>query len=272
MGDNDDYAPTGLLGQIGRIWRSFRRLLHAHIDLLRAELDFVLKQIGIIAGLAGLILVFALMTGALLYVGGFLFLGEWLFGSMGWGLAHGVLFGVAIIVTLILAIVGAPASRSLAGLVVAFLAVIGIALLAGLNVGHDTAAYFAGQLASPFDSPGLVALLGGALIGGVVLMLVLVLVGGLSGAVSGLLLGAVLGAVLGWLLAGAPWTWPPAVGMAIALGLILWPVLAVVLAWPTIDLEARFSTLYPRQSIDAANETRAWLEEQWQRRRPKVGR
>ena len=43
------------------------------------------------------------MTGTLLWVGGFLFLGEWLFGSIGWGLAHGLLFGIGLIVALGLA-------------------------------------------------------------------------------------------------------------------------------------------------------------------------
>ena len=36
-------------------------------------------------------------SSALLVVGGFLFLGEWLFGSMGWGIIHGTLLGVAVI-------------------------------------------------------------------------------------------------------------------------------------------------------------------------------
>ena len=272
MGATESQEPTGVFGQIGRIWGSFRRLLGAHLDLLRAEIGAILRQLGIIAGLAGLVLAFALMTGALLYVGGFLFLGEWLFGSIGWGLAHGVLFGIAMIVTLVLVIVGAPIRRSVAGLFLAVLAMVGIALFAGLNIGSDTAAYLATQLAPPFNSPGLVAAVGGAVIGSLLLMLLLMFVGGLSGAVVGLVLGAFLGVPLGWLLAGAPWMWPPAIGLAIALGLILWPALAVLLAWRDIDLEARFSTLYPRQSIEAATETKAWLEEQWQTRRPKLGR
>jgi hypothetical protein len=267
----EERRSTGVLGQLNRVRRSAVGLVRAHIALLRAEISDIVNQLKSIAALAGVALVVALLTANLLYVGGFLFLGEWLFGSIGWGLAHGVLLGVAIIVTVILSIVGAPRNRSFIGLLLAVAAVIGIALFAGLNIGSDSAAYLAGQLAPPFDSPGLVALLGGAVIGGAVLMLILAFVGGLSGALAGLVLGAVLGAILGWLLAGAAWTWPPAVGFAIVIGLILWPVLAVLLAWRDIDLEERFSRLYPRQSIEAANETKAWLEEQWQTRRPKVG-
>ena len=267
----EERRSTGVFGQLNRVRRSAVSLARAHIALLRAEISDILNQLKSIAALAGVALVVALLTANLLYVGGFLFLGEWLFGSIGWGLAHGVLLGVAIIVTVVLSIVGAPRNRSFIGLLLAVATVIGIALFAGLNIGSDTAAYLAGQLAPPFDSPGLVALLGGAAIGGVALMLMLAFVGGLSGALAGLVLGAVLGGILGWLLAGAAWTWPPAVGFAIVIGLILWPVLAVLLAWRDIDLEQRFSRLYPRQSIEAANETKAWLEEQWQTRRPKVG-
>lgn len=267
----EDRGSTGIFGQIGRVRGSAMGLLRSHIALLRAEIGDIVNQLKSMAALVGVALVFALLTGTLLYVGGFLFLGEWLFGSMGWGLAHGVLFGVAMIAVMVLGIVGAPMSRSAIAFVLAVLVTIGVALMAGLNIGYDTADYVAGQLAPPFDSAGIVALIGGEVIGAVVLMLLLMLVGGMGGALGGLILGLVLGGFLGWLLAGAPWTWPPAIGFAITVGLIVWPLLAVLLSWRAIDLEARFSRLYPRRSIETAEETKAWLEEQWQTRRPTSG-
>ena len=90
--------------------------------------------------------------------------------------------------------------------------------------------------------------------------------------IGGLVLGAILGMPVGWLIGGAPWTWPPAVGFAITIGLIAWPILHAVIAWPGLDIGERFKKLYPQQSIDAANETKAWLEEQWQTRKPTLGR
>ena len=45
----------------------------------------------------------------------------------------------------------------------------------------------------------------------------------------------------------------------------------VIFAWPSLDPAERFGRLYPRQSMEAANETREWLEEQWQTRLPKRG-
>ena len=85
------------------------RLLQAHIALLRAEIDEILGEVKVLATQAGIALGIALMTGVLVWVGGFLFLGEWLFGSIGWGLAHGCCFGIGLIVALALAIVGSRA-------------------------------------------------------------------------------------------------------------------------------------------------------------------
>ena len=95
---------------------------------------------------------------------------------------------------------------------------------------------------------------------------------GVGGGIGGLVIGAILGALVGWLIAGAPWTWPPAVGFGITIGLLAWIILQVVLAAPSLDIEKRFSRLYPRQSIEAVNETRAFLEEQWRSRQPKLGK
>jgi len=265
----DERAP-GLGAQFGRTRAGFVGLFQAHLDLLKAELAEIVGQIKVMAAAAGCALVIALMTGTLLYVGGFLFLGEWVFGSIGWGLVHGLLMGVALIVILVMAIIGARGRAAVASLFLTVLAVIGVALLGGSNVASDAAASFARQLSSPFDSPGLVALLAGALIGAIVFALMFIRIGGRSGFVAGLFLGALIGLPVGWLIGGAPWTWPPAVGFAITLGLILWPILEVVLAWPGLDPAARFAKLYPQQSIDAANETKAWLEEQWQTRRAKL--
>src|SRR4051812_23228318 len=97
-GAPSDEKPSTLMGQVGRTKNSFQRLINAHIDLLKAEISEILAQIAVIAGMGFVVLVFAFLTFTTLYIGGFLFLGEWLFGSIGWGLAHGVLFGVVIIV------------------------------------------------------------------------------------------------------------------------------------------------------------------------------
>lgn len=246
-------------------------LLHAHIELLKAELNDILGELKVLASQAGLALGIALMTAVLLWVGGFLFLGEWLFGSIGWGLAHGLLTGVAAIVALALGIVGAKARYTAFSFLVALVIVIAIALLCGINVAYNAVESVVPNLAGPLNAPGVVALLSGLVVGAILFGVLLAFVGGVRGAIGGIVLGAILGALVGWLIAGAPWTWPPAVGFAITVGLVAWPVLNLIFAFPSLDPAARFARLYPRQSIDAANETREWLEEQWQTRLPKRG-
>ena len=266
----EERAP-GLGAQFGRTRAAFVGLFQSHVDLLKAEISEIASQLKLISAQAGCALVILMMTGTLLYVGGFLFAGEWLFGSIGWGLAHGLLFGLATAVILALAIIGATRRAALGGLFLAVLATIGIAWLSGSNVAYNAAADIAPRMAFPLDSTVSVALAAGALIGAVLFALMLARVAGRGGFIGGLFIGALLGAPVGWLIAASPWTWPPAIGFAITVGLITWPILDVVLAAPGLDPGERFAKLAPRQSIEAAKETRAWLEEQWQTRRQKLG-
>jgi hypothetical protein len=248
------------------------RLIRAHVALLRSELDEIMGEVKVLSTQAGMALAMALLTAVLLYVGGFLFLGEWLFGSIGWGLAHGVLFGVAIIVNLVFAILGARAGRLVGAFLASLVVIFVVAFLCGSNAGYNLSAQTAGGLAQPFGTPGVVALLAGAIFGAVLFTLLFARLGGRKGAIGGFFLGALLGALLGWLIAGAPWTLPPAIAFAITIGLISWPILAAVFALPGLDPAERFARLYPRQSIESFEETRTFLEEQWASRRPKLGR
>lgn len=260
------------MDQFGRTRSSFSRLLRAHVDLLKAEIAEIVDQIKLLATLAGVALAILLFVASMLYVGGFLFLGEWLFGSIGWGFAHGVLFGLALVVSLMLAILGASAGSNVGGFLAGVAVAVGLALLAGSNVGYNTAGYFAQNLVPPLNSAGFVALAAGAVVGAVLFALLMWrAVGGAGGLIAGLLVGMVLGGIIGWVVAGAPWTWPPAIAFGITIGLVAWPIVSAALAIPGLDVAKRFGRLYPRQSMEAANETRAWLEEQWRSRQPKLG-
>jgi hypothetical protein len=264
--------PVTLGGQFGKTRQAFMDLLNAHVELAKAEFSEISGFIAVLAGLAGMMLGVALVVFVMFYVGGFLFLGEWLFGSIGWGFAHGLLFGIALIVNLALAFVGASGRALTGALILALIVIAAVGLLCGSNAGYNLANGVAGGLAQPLGTPGVVALLGGIVFGALLFMLLFARLGGRNGAIGGLFLGAILGALLGWLIAGAPWTWAPAFGFAITIGLIAWPIFAAVLAIPGLDVEKRFSRLYPRQSMEAATETKEWLEEQWRSRQPKLGR
>lgn len=267
----DDRAP-GLFAQLRRTRASFGRLIRAHVDLFKAELSEILSLAATMAAKAALALGLAALMGIMLYVGGFLFLGEWLFGSIGWGLAHGTLLPAALIVAVGLGIVGGTRGPALISLLVAVVVAVALALLLGLNVLFETAEYIATQLAAPLDSPALIGALVGALLVGLLLALLLWRVGGRGGALGGLVLGAVLGAILGFATTVDRWTWGPAIGLAIMIGLVCWPILNVALTWPRLDMEAHFARLRPTQTKAAVHETKSWLEEQWRNRSPMHGR
>ena len=88
-------APTmrpGVAESIGRVQDGAQRLVTAHMALLKAELAVTGRDLGIIAGLVVALLALVVLALLLIAIGTFLFLGEWLFGSMAWGILHGTLF------------------------------------------------------------------------------------------------------------------------------------------------------------------------------------
>ena len=77
--------------QFGATFEAGKRLLGAHVNLAKTEIgeivDEVKRMVALGAGALGILLLAAM----LLFIGGFLFLGEWLFGSIGWGVLLGFL-------------------------------------------------------------------------------------------------------------------------------------------------------------------------------------
>jgi hypothetical protein len=81
----------GLREQIGATRDSAKRLVDAHVELARAEFEEIgdaAKRASIYVGIAIGTAIFAVL---LLGVGLPLFLGEWIFGSIGWGILLGLL-------------------------------------------------------------------------------------------------------------------------------------------------------------------------------------
>ncbi len=308
-------------------------LLAAHRELFMAELSAITAEIKVIAALVGIIVVLGLLLVGLLYTGTWLFLGEWLFGSIGWGLLHGALATVAIIAVAALQIVAGSSRGTVLGLGLAFVLAVVLAVVFASNALRSTSVWAADQV-SPSLSLDAVALRGidisfvamavaagvlgflaglrmgiggaiGGLIGlaivgavfgfmlggdslaaaypiiaaavaGAIVVAVLGLIfgarrGRARGALSGLFVGALIGLFLGALAGDITYDTKGAVAIAVVVGLIAWPVLAGLVAWRAgLDLSKRFGRLVPRESIDAANETRTFLEQEWQRQRKKL--
>src|SRR5829696_397750 len=91
--------PPGLRRQLGATRDAIIALVRAHIDLARAEASEIGGEIQSVAIAVGIAIGALILVAFLVPIGTTLFLGEWLFGSMGWGVLLGtealVLLGTA---------------------------------------------------------------------------------------------------------------------------------------------------------------------------------
>ena len=84
-------SAPGLGEQLGATKGSAKRLLDAHVELAKAEFADIGDEIKRVAVFAGIAIGAAIFAGLLLGVGLPLFFGEWIFGSIGWGILLGLL-------------------------------------------------------------------------------------------------------------------------------------------------------------------------------------
>jgi MFS family permease len=251
--------PPGLFASIRSTRDAGVRLAMAHVDLAKAEAQAIgdeIKKVAALAGIAFAVVIFAVI---LAVVGTALFLGEWLLGSIGWGVLHGLLLFTAVAVACGLAAIGVSGGRIggafVLGLIVAV--VVGI----GLALALPNRAYASlGDSALPGIEPGVRPLVVGLLVVGAVGLLL-----GVIGALRGGGVGAVVGGALVGLLLGAlsavdvgP---QGGAGIGIALGYVVWiAVMGMDVARTGVDTEALKARFYPKQTIETSKETLAWLQ------------
>ncbi len=236
--------------------------MDAHLDLAKAEFGEIgeaAKRASIFVGIAvGAAIVAALLVG----VGGPLFLGEWIFGSIGWGILIGLLaLAAAALAGTLLAL--EPAIDAHVGRSFAFGVFIGVivALIFGGNLTNYAWTVLADNVAANLASdsrPLVVAVISLGVIGAVI-GLVVGLANGLgTGSIGTLVLGGVAGVGLGFLTAAAP---GPRVGIAIAIsvGLAVWIAFMVRqvmgVEFDTEQLKERYT---PTRTIQATKETIEW--------------
>jgi hypothetical protein len=252
--------PPGIREQLGATFEAGKRLLRAHVDLAKAEAGEILDEVKRMVALGAVALALLLLTGLLLTIGLVLFLGEWLFGSIGWGVLLGtfLFFDLAIVALLLaLAVSGARLGSSL-GLAAVIGAVVGVVL--GLDLAHRGWTSLGDSIAptlDPSNRPLIVAVVTLAVLGGV-LGLASGLRGGGGASIGGLIGGAILGALIGLVSSVAiPGTVGAALGVWVAL--IAWPVLAGRDVLRTgIDGEAIKQRFMPDQTIELTKETIEW--------------
>ena len=247
------------------------RLVTAHVELARAELSEILDEAKRVAVLAGTALGLVLFAVILVTVGSSLFVGEWLFGSIGWGILHVTELTLTAALVCVLVALDVPKERLLARLAAAILVGAVVGVVAGLSLPNRLWEALGAAIVpslEPVNRPLVVGLGVGAGLG-----LVLGMVAGARASAGGTLGAAVAGA-LGWgvvaalvgAIAGAfsAITFGPRVGIALGVATALgaWAGLSGLEAWRTgIDPEAFMRKFYPTRTIETTKETIEWVRE-----------
>jgi len=269
-GQTQPPRPPGLREEFERTIAAARALLKAHQALLQAELSEIGGEIGRIAAMVGGIVGIGFFMVLLLTVGGALFLGEWLFGSIAWGIALGTLICLAVIVAIALTIVAAPRRVLGGGFAVGLAVAVLAALLLAADLPHRIAKALADGLASGLDPHWATAMVGLVVVGvvlGVIGFVLAARVGGASAGIGGAALGLIAGALVGALLGGLHLSRHGGIAIGIAVGLVCWPLASVaLLRGASFDPSARFRGLWPRESYEAALATKDWLQQRWEER------
>lgn len=257
----DQDSPPGLFGQARATFEAAKRLIRAHVALARAEAGDILDEVkrAVALGLGALALV--IVIAQLVLIGGLLFLGEWLFGSIGWGVLLGSLLLLDVAIVLVLLAVGVTTARLGRDVLVALVIGVAVGLVLGFDLTHRGWSTLADSVAGSVDPAWrtlLVAVVALAVIGAI-LGLISGLRSGVGSAIGRAIGVAVLGAVIGWVTALSI---PPQVGAALGVlvGLIVWPALdGIGVARRGIDTEALRAKFTPDQTIGETKESIEWV-------------
>lgn len=256
--------PLGLRAQFGATRDAATRLVLAHIDLAKAEAAAIGGQVARVAGLIGAAIGFVLLIGVIVIVGMTLFTGEWLLGSMGWGILHGVLLFGGIAMACVLAAVGMSGRRIGGAFAVALLVAIVVSLLFVAQVPNR--AYTAvGDAVIPTVEPGVRPLLVGATIWAVLGLLTAITVANRTGARGGGYVGAAIGGIVIGGLVGAftaiTFEAQVGVGLGTAVGYATWiALMGIDIARTGVDTEALKARFTPTMTIETSKETLEWLQ------------
>ena len=255
--------PPGLRAQIGAVKNAAVRFLNAHVELARAEFDLIKDEAARASGLVGAAIALAILLLLFVPIGGMLFAGEWIFGSIGWGLLHGTLGLVAVAIALVLVALRVPdLAWDLLWAVVLGLVV---ALVLGFELPNKLFAWI-GEVGALGIDPGTRPLVVGlGIVGAIGLVVGLVAgirIGGgpkpvVIGVFAGLFGGAVLGAFLSI-------TFGLRVGFALGVT-AFWAFFAVLMGLRVqrtgIDVEGLKARFIPQVTIDTAKESLEWAKE-----------
>lgn len=256
---NRPLPPPGLRSSIRSTRDAAFRLAQAHIELARAEAAAIAGEVQRVAAYVGIAIAVVIFAVILAVIGTSLFLGEWILGSIGWGVLHGVLLFIAIAVACGLAAVGVSGARILRAFIVALLLGVIVGLL--MAFGLPNQAYTSvGQNVLPGIEPGVRPLVVGMIIIGVIGLIVGAVAAARGGGIGALLAGVVAGVVIGAISATTP-GYQVGAGIGIAVGYITWIALMITdIARTGVDIDELKARFTPTQTIETSKETLAWLQ------------
>ncbi len=252
---SDSGRAPGLGEQFGRTRSALLGLISSHIDLAKAEFSEIGGEVKRAAGLGGVALLLLFLSGMLIAVGTLLFVGEAVFGSIGWGVLDGSLVLVAIAALLVFAIIDLSWGRALISLLVALgvgLVVTGVLAVDWNWVSHHYSGMPAAVVLALATSVLAIGVLG-AVLGSAF---------GRWPAVGGFAVGVVCGVLLGLLAAFGPGL-RVAAAVGVAALLLFWPIVAAVFVFRHgIDIAKLRKRFVPDQTIETTKETIEWVREQ----------
>jgi hypothetical protein len=252
--------PAGLFEQARRTVDAVRRLLATHVELAKAELSEIAERAKATAVLVAIAVALLLFAAVLASVGTALFIGEWLFGSLGWGVLHGTLLCLALVVALLLAALETPRRH----LAVTFLEAVGLGIVVAVVLGlawPNQLFARAGDWLFPGIEAGVRPLVAGLAVGVLVVgisgLLAGARAGGLGGACAGLISGALVGALVGAFLA-ISFSRHVGIALGICAAFIAWPAFAAT-ALRSYDRAALKARYWPGTTIETTKETIEWV-------------
>ena len=254
-------APRGLRAQLGATFAAGKRLFRAHVDLAKAELSEIVAEVQRMVALIGAAIGILVLAALLFGIGLFLFVGEWLFGSIGWGVLLGTLLLVDAAVVALLLALDVKGGRLGSAFVIGAIVGVVLGVVLQLDLTHRGWTALGDAVASSYDESTRTVLLaiGASAAVGAILGLLNRLSGSVGDAVSGVIVGAILGAVVGGV---TVISLPPTVGAALGvlITLVVWPILAARDLMRTgVDGEALMKKFTPDETIGLTKETIEWV-------------
>jgi hypothetical protein len=190
-----------------------------------------------------------------------MWLGEWILGSIGWGVLHGVLLFISVGVAVLLAALGVAARRIVGALAVGIVLGVIVGLIFGFNLPNRAYTAIGDSLnvaVDPAYRP---------LVVGILLWMLIGLIVGIVAAfrMSSSRFVAIAGLVVLGFLFGAftsiTFVAQVAAGIGITVAYVAWiALMALDVSRTGIDLEALKARFTPTQTIETSKETLEWLQ------------